>query len=108
MDPKTFKIVSFALPVKDTRSTSKGLSINRDTLLNLLRNRRTEVMVFIMALMLIILIMLMMITIEGIKRTLTVSVEAMLSVMWLSSEVWVQLGVENRLALIQLVTVFRK
>ena len=58
---------------------------------------------FIMALMLIILIMLLMITIEGIKRTLTVSVEAMLSVMWLSSEVWVQLGIENRLALIQLV-----
>ena len=61
-----------------------------------------------MALMLIILIMLMMITIEGIKRTLTVSVEAMLSVMWLSSEVWVQLGSENRLALIQLVILFRK
>ena len=63
---------------------------------------------FIMALMLIILIMLMMITIEGIKRTLTVSVEAMLSVMWLSSEVWVQLGIENRLDLIQLVILFRK
>ena len=59
LDPK--KNVLSALPVKDARSTSKGLSINRDTLLNLLRNRRTEVMVFIMALMLIILIMLLMI-----------------------------------------------
>ena len=94
--------------MKDTRSTSKGLSINRDTLLNLWRNRVTEVMVFIMALMLIILIMLLMITIEGINRTLTVSVEAMLSVMWLSSEVWVQLGIENRLDLIQLMILFRK
>ena len=59
------KDVSSALPVKDTGSTSKGLSINRDTLLNLLRNRRTEVMVFIMALMLIILMLLMII--EGKK-----------------------------------------
>ena len=61
-----------------------------------------------MALMLIILIMLLMMIIKGIKRTLTVSVEAMLSVMWLSSEVWVQLGIDNRLDLIQLVIIFRK
>ena len=61
-----------------------------------------------MALMLIILKKLLMMIIKGIKRTLTVSVEAMLSVMWLSSEVWVQLKIKNRLALMQLVTLFRK
>ena len=41
LDPK--KNVLSALPVKDPRSTSKGLSINGDTLLNLLRNLVKEV-----------------------------------------------------------------
>ena len=40
LDPK--KDVSTALPVKDPRSTSKGLSINRDTLLNLQKSWKRD------------------------------------------------------------------